>query len=139
MLNVASNLLEEIQMESWHELNPHDQRAAIKTMTRALERVAQLLADVRSQPNYKYVLTHNNICMLLNVVVYVIIINLTICFLPFSSGVRACGGTGRIETWPTFATGVNTAGISWTLDVRPCPKRSVRISPVRRISGSRQR
>lgn len=63
MLNVASNLLEEIQMESWHELNPHDQRAAIETMTRALERVAQLLAEVRSQPNYKYVLTHNNIRM----------------------------------------------------------------------------
>ena len=64
VLNVASNLLEEIQMESWHELNPHDQRLAIRTMIRAMERVAELLADVRSQPNYNFVRTHNNICEL---------------------------------------------------------------------------
>ncbi|KPM10509.1 Galactose binding lectin domain containing protein 2, partial [Sarcoptes scabiei] len=62
VLNVASNLLEEIQIESWHELNPHDQRLALRTMVRALERVAELLADVRSQPNYNFVQTHNNIC-----------------------------------------------------------------------------
>ena len=59
---MASNLLEEIQMESWHELASHDQRLAIGSMTGALENVAQMLADVRSQPNYNYVLTHKNIC-----------------------------------------------------------------------------
>lgn len=49
-------------MESWYELNPQDQRLAISSMTGALENVAQLLADVRSQSNYNYVRTHNNIC-----------------------------------------------------------------------------
>lgn len=52
-------------MESWHELNPHDQRLAIRTMIRAMERIAELLADVRSQPNYNFVRTHNNICKLI--------------------------------------------------------------------------
>lgn len=67
---MASNLLEEIQIESWHELNPHDQRLALRTMVRALERVAQLLADVRSQPNYNFVRTHNNICMYLEFIIF---------------------------------------------------------------------
>nr|XP_027202423.1 latrophilin Cirl-like isoform X3 [Dermatophagoides pteronyssinus] len=67
VLNVASNLLEEIQMESWHELNPHDQRLAIRTMIRAMERIAELLADVRSQPNYNFVRTHNNILVSVHV------------------------------------------------------------------------
>ncbi|OTF82652.1 7 transmembrane receptor (Secretin family)-like protein [Euroglyphus maynei] len=53
-------------MESWHELNPHDQRLAIRTMIRGMERVAELLADVRSQPNYNFVRTHNNISSLEN-------------------------------------------------------------------------
>lgn len=48
-------------MESWHELNGQDQRLAIGSMTGALESVATMLADVRSQPNYNYVRTHNNI------------------------------------------------------------------------------
>lgn len=48
-------------MESWHELSIQDQRLAIGSMTGALENVAQLLADVRSQTNYNYVRTHNNI------------------------------------------------------------------------------
>ena len=49
-------------MESWHELTAQDQRLAIGSMTGALESVATMLADVRSQPNYNYVRTHNNIC-----------------------------------------------------------------------------
>ena len=48
-------------MESWHELSQQDQRLAIGSMTGALESVAQMLADVRSQPNYNYVRTHKNI------------------------------------------------------------------------------